>query len=103
MTKRPRRPSRSHRNKGPLGVDLALALGLELRDAFHHNCAYYVEVEESGAGYCLDGVSNDTGDLFVIGQALRGDVLTPEELQSVKDTIAANGGTQDMSPVPPTS
>jgi hypothetical protein len=81
----------------PVGAELAAALGLELMDGFDHQCPYYVEVENSGAGYCLEGLSTtDTGDLYVIAEALRGIILTPEELASFKANNSASGGTQDI-------
>jgi hypothetical protein len=78
----------------PVGAELAAELGLELMDGFDHQCQYYVEVENSGAGYCLEGLSTtDTADLYVIAEALQGIILTPEELASFK----ASGGTQDIA------
>jgi hypothetical protein len=82
----------------PVGAELAAALGLELMNGFDHQCQYYVEVENSGAGYCLEGLStSDTADLYVIAEALRGVILTPEELASFKANNSASGGTQDIS------
>jgi hypothetical protein len=87
-------------NGGPVGTELAAALGLKLEDGFDQVCAYYVEVEESGAGYCLVGISTDTADLYVIAEALRGRILTPEELQEFRDANEAAGGTQFISGSP---
>jgi hypothetical protein len=67
-------------------------------DGFDHQCQYYVEVEDSDAGYCLEGLNTtDTGDLYVIAEALQGIILTPEELASFKANSSASGGTQDIS------
>lgn len=41
--------------------------------------AVYVEVEESGAGYCLDAVTSDTVEAWDIGQRLRGHM--PSDLE----------------------
>jgi hypothetical protein len=84
-------------NWGPVESELAAALGLMLRDGFDGTCEYYAEVEVSEAGYCLDGLSTDAADLYVIAEALRGKVLTPEELQLVEEAVVANGGTQVIS------
>ncbi len=85
------------RDGQPVGEELAASLGLELRDGFHGQCEYYQEVEASGAGYCLEGLgTTDTVDLYVIAQALRGVILTPEELALARERIAA-GGTRNIS------
>jgi hypothetical protein len=60
------------------GAGLAEALGLELRPSFSADCARYVEVEESGAGYCLDDVAMSSVEAWDVGQRLRGHL--PSEL-----------------------
>jgi uncharacterized integral membrane protein len=88
-------------DKRPVGAELAAALHLDLMAGFDHKCQYFVEVEASGAGYCLEGLSTtDTADLYVIAQALQGTILTPEEQASFKENAVRMDGTADISSDP---
>jgi hypothetical protein len=60
------------------GAALAEALGLELQPSFFAGCSHYVEVEESGVGYCLDEIAMTNAEAWDVGQRLRGYV--PSEL-----------------------
>jgi hypothetical protein len=64
---------------GTTGAALAEGLDLELVDGFFAGCYYYVEVEESGAGYCLDDVVTTDEQAWDIGQRLRGHIPTDLE------------------------
>jgi hypothetical protein len=50
---------------------LAEALGLKLQSSFTTGCAHYVEVEESGAGYCLDAAVTSNLEAWDVGNRLR--------------------------------
>jgi hypothetical protein len=73
----------------PVGSELADELGLTLMPGFDHECDFYQEVEESGAGYCLDGLGGRV-DQYVIGLALRGVVPSDDQLATIEETIARN-------------
>jgi hypothetical protein len=53
------------------GEALAEALGLELQSSWTPGCAHYVEVEESGAGYCLDAAVRSNFEAWDVGNRLR--------------------------------
>jgi hypothetical protein len=55
------------------GQALASSLGLQPQPSFSGDCGYYVEVEESGAGYCLDAVGADKVERWKIGLRLQGE------------------------------
>lgn len=73
----------------PLGPELADWLDLKLMPAFDGVCDFYQEVEESGVGYCLDGLGGRV-DQYVVGLALRGIKPTSEQLATIEDMIAWN-------------
>jgi hypothetical protein len=75
-------------NGGPVGKELADALGLELLPRFKGDCSFYVEINDSHEGYCLEGLEGDDhARQWVIGQALRGRIVTDAELAKVEDTL----------------
>jgi hypothetical protein len=77
---------------GPLGEELARDLRLTLESGFSGSCSYFVEVEDGGVGYCLEGVAGDDRlDQYVIGEALRGHVVTEKELAQVEATLRDAG------------
>ena len=53
------------------GTALAEALGLKLQSSWTPGCAHYVEVEESGAGYCLDAAVRSNLEAWDVGNRLR--------------------------------
>jgi hypothetical protein len=57
--------------KGLTGEALAEALGLALQSSWTPGCAHYVEVEESGAGYCLDAAVRSNFEAWDVGNRLR--------------------------------
>lgn len=75
-------------NGGPVGKELADAMGLELQSGFEGDCSFYVEINDSHEGYCLEGLSGDNhAKQWVIGEALRGRVVTAAELARVEETL----------------
>jgi hypothetical protein len=67
---------------GSTGPALAEALGLELQPTWvPGECRYYVEVEESGPGYCIDSVVSSRVEAWAVGQRLRGVVPSEQELR----------------------
>jgi Tol biopolymer transport system component len=73
---------------GPVGKELADALGLELQSGFNGDCSFYVEINDSHEGYCLEGLAGDNhAKQWVIGEALRGRVVTDAELAKVEETL----------------
>jgi hypothetical protein len=62
---------------------LAEALGLELQESAPETpeCGSYVEVEESGAGYCLGDVVTSDFDILDVGHRLRGSLPTELDRQ----------------------
>lgn len=80
------------RNGGPVGTELAKRLGLKLLPAFPANCDYYAEVREDGAGYCLHGIADgDRLDQLVIAEALRGHVMSDDEVAGAEETLRNAG------------
>lgn len=77
-------------DKQPTGDELAGALGLTLEPKFSGNCDFFAEVTEDGAGYCLEGLGESRTDQVIFAEALRGDVLTPEQVELVTAELAAN-------------
>jgi hypothetical protein len=77
---------------GPTGDELAARLGLELQQGFTGNCSYFAEINDSHEGYCLEGLAGDNNaQQWVIAEALRGRVLTAEELAQVEKTLREVG------------
>ncbi|HEY6566446.1 MAG TPA: hypothetical protein VI341_02920 [Actinomycetota bacterium] len=72
----------------PLGPDLAAHLGLESQSTFDGECAFFQEVEESGAGYCLEELGLDEVDAYVVALALRGVTPSRDQLQTIEEVIA---------------
>jgi hypothetical protein len=72
------------------GAALAEALGLELQPSFSGSCSYYVEVKESGVGYCLEDMAMSNVEAWDVAQRLRGYI--PSELDrrtfELQDQIA---------------
>jgi hypothetical protein len=72
------------------GAALAEALGLERQPSFPASCARYVEVKESGVGYCLEDIAMSNVEAWDVGQRLRGYI--PSELDrrifELQDQIA---------------
>lgn len=72
------------------GAALAEALGLELQPSFSGSCSRYVEVKESGVGYCLEDIAMSNVEAWEVGQRLRGYV--PSDLDrrifELRDQIA---------------
>jgi hypothetical protein len=64
-------PSTSPIPEDLTGSALAEALGLKLQSSFTTGCAHYVEVEESGAGYCLDASVTSNLEAWDVGNRLR--------------------------------
>jgi hypothetical protein len=75
------------RDGGPTGDELANALGLTLQEKFA-DCSYYQVITDDGAGYCLQDLDMDMVDRYVIAMALRGRVLTPDEVEQVRETLS---------------
>jgi hypothetical protein len=77
------------RDGGPTGEELAAALGLELLSDFPTGeCAAWVEMEDSGAGYCFEGIGDNRGEQTVIARALLGEVLTAEDIDVINEVQA---------------
>jgi hypothetical protein len=51
---------------------------------------------DDGAGYCLQDLDMNDVDRHVIAMAFRGRVLTPDEVEQVRETFAMAGG--DLAP-----
>ena len=78
------------RDGGPQGQDLAAALGLTFHEGpFEGGCQAYVEVEESGGGYCIEGVADTLLERSIIGKALQGRVPTREEVKRIRRMLEA--------------
>jgi len=77
------------------GAALAESLGLELEPSFTADCNYFVEVNDVGEGYCLEGVGTSQTERFVIGSRLKGHEPTSAEVRFFEANEAFTGLSPD--------